>query len=302
MGLLFGAHGVRAALGAVPQARLLDHAAAVFDDADLALDLVLHRGADVAEAVHILNFGLGAELFGIFEHHADVGVAAQRTFLHVAVRNARVEQDFFQLGEVLEHFVSGAQVGLGDDFYQRCAAAVEIDVGACGGVGEAIVETLAGVFFHVQARDADPLVVAIRVGDDEEAVLGDGLVELRNLVALGTVRIEVILARKDAGLANLAVDSLRGKHGELYCLLVEHGQRARQAEAGGAGVRVRLAAVLVAATAESLGPRKQLNVDLEANDGLILGEDFGRESGYGWHTFMITIQSCLLKIARGTRT
>ncbi len=24
-------------------------------------------------------------------------------------------------------------------------------------------------------------------------------------------------------------------------------------------------------------------MDLESDDGLILGEDFGRESGYGWH-------------------
>ena len=63
VGLFFGAHGVRAALGAVPEARLLHDAAAVFDDADLALDLVLDRGADVAEAVDVFDFGLGAELF-----------------------------------------------------------------------------------------------------------------------------------------------------------------------------------------------------------------------------------------------
>ena len=62
VGLLLGAHGVGAAFGVVPEARLLDDAAAVFDDADLALDLVLDGGADVAEAVDVLDFGLGAEL------------------------------------------------------------------------------------------------------------------------------------------------------------------------------------------------------------------------------------------------
>ena len=60
--LLLRAHGVGAALGVVPEARLLHHAAALFQHADLALDLILQRRANVAEAVDVLDLGLGAEL------------------------------------------------------------------------------------------------------------------------------------------------------------------------------------------------------------------------------------------------
>ena len=68
VGLLFAAHGEGAALGVVPEARLLHDAAAVFEDADLALDFVLERGADVAEAVYVFYFGLGAVLLVGLEH------------------------------------------------------------------------------------------------------------------------------------------------------------------------------------------------------------------------------------------
>ena len=126
-------------------------------DLDLAFDLVLDCGADVAEAVDVLDFGLRSVLRCSLEHDADVGVAAQAAFFHVAVADAGVEQDFLEPREVVEDLVGRAQVGLRDDFNQRRAAAVEVDVGARGGVGKAVVEALAGVFFHVQTRDADGL-------------------------------------------------------------------------------------------------------------------------------------------------
>jgi len=151
---------------------------ALFQRRDLAGYFILQRGADVAEGVYVLDFGLGAVLRGALEHDAYVGVAAEGTFFHVAVGDAGVEEDFFELGEVLEGLVGGTEVGLGDDLDQRRAAAVEVDVGAGGGVGKAVVEALAGVLFHVQAGDADAFGRTDRVGDDDHAVLGDGLVEL----------------------------------------------------------------------------------------------------------------------------
>ena len=298
VGLLLAAHGIGAALGVVPQARLLHDAAAVFEDADLALDLVLQRSADVAEAVDVLDFGLGAVLRCALQHDADVRIAAQGTLFHVAVGDAGIEQDFLELGEVLEGLVGCAEVGLGDDLDQRRAAAVEVDVGARGGVGKAVVEALAGVLFHVQARDADALrdrlAGHVECGHDDHAVFGDGLVELRDLVALGRVGIEVVLAGEDAGLANLAADGLRREHRELDGLLVEQGQRAGQAEADGADVGVGFAAVLVLAAAEGLGFGEQLDVDLQADDGLVLGEDFRRECEGCGHALILSTLSALI--------
>ena len=116
MGLLLGAHGIGAALGGVPGAALLDHAPAGLEDFDLALDFVFEGGADEAETVDVLDFGLGAEFVRALEADADVGVAAQRTLLHVAVGDAGVEKDLLETGEVLEGLVCSANVGLGDDF------------------------------------------------------------------------------------------------------------------------------------------------------------------------------------------
>ena len=62
-----------------------------------------------------------------------------------------------------------------------------------------------------------------RLRGREQAVLGDGLVELGDLVALGVVGVEVVLAGEDAGLADLAVDGFGGEHGELDRLALSTG-------------------------------------------------------------------------------
>ena len=139
--------------------------AAGFEDVDLASDFVFQRFADEAEGIHVLDFGLGAEFFLAARAHADVGVTAQRTFLHVAVADAGVEDDFFQAGQVFVGFVGRGEVGLADDFDQRDAGAVEIDGGGFARasepseVAEAFVQAFAGVFFEVNAGDADFFVL-----------------------------------------------------------------------------------------------------------------------------------------------
>ena len=119
-------------------------------------------------------------------------------------------------------------------------------------------------------------------GHVDPAMLGQRLVELRNLIALGQVGIEVILAGEDGALAHLAVDGQRGQRGELDGLLIQHRQRAGQSQADRADVGVGRRAEMIGATAEGLGRGEQLHVDLEADDGLVFGHDFRRKSG-GWH-------------------
>ena len=115
------------------------------------------------------------------------------------------------------------------------------------------------------------------VGHVDPAVLGNGLVELRDLVALGQVGIEVVFARKDGALAHLAVEGERGERGKLDSLGIEHRQRARQPQAHRADVGVGRRAKMIGATAEGLGSGEQLHVDFESDDGLVLGQDFGRK-------------------------
>ena len=56
-----------------------------------------------------------------------VGVTAQVTLLHIRLRDAQPAQQLAQAGEILSGFVRRAQVGAGDHFDQRHAAAIEID-------------------------------------------------------------------------------------------------------------------------------------------------------------------------------
>ena len=278
------AHRVGAAFGGVVEAGLLLDACAGFDDFDLALDLVVDSVADVAEAVDVFNFGLGTVLRRSLAHDRDVGVAAEGALFHVAVGDAGVEEDFLEAGEVLVGLVGGAEVGLGDDFDEGCAAAVEVDVGAGRRVGEAVVDGLAGVLFHVEAGNADATDTAAGgevAGDVEVAVFCEGLVELGDLVALGRVGVEVVLAGKDAGGVDGAIDRGGGEGRELHRLAVEDGERTGQAETDGAGVGVGVAAVAVDAAAERLGIGEELDVDFKADDGLVLVSDLWWEHGRG---------------------
>ena len=77
MRLLFRTHAVSLAFVGVVEARLLRDLAAAFDDLDLALDFVVHRVADEAEGVHVLDFGLGAEL--LLSDRPTLTLASQRS-------------------------------------------------------------------------------------------------------------------------------------------------------------------------------------------------------------------------------
>ena len=106
-------------------------------------------------------------------------------------------------------------------------------------------------------------------------MLGDGLVELGDLVALGQVGIEVVLAGEDGALADFTTQGQGGQGSELDRLFVEHRESARQSQADGADIGVGSGAELVGATAECLGGGEQLDVDLESYDGLVLGQNLG---------------------------
>ena len=113
------------------------------------------------------------------------------------------DEDLAQAAEELAGLGRRAQVGLGHDLEQRHAAAIEIEVGAPIGISKAFVQGLARVLLEMRAGDADPardpshLVLDAAAGRNRPLVLG-------NLVALGQVGIEVVLAREDRDRVDLA--------------------------------------------------------------------------------------------------
>ena len=108
---------------------------------------------------------------------------------------------------------------------------------------------LASVLFHVDAGEADALVLTVH-GDLDIAVLSDRQIVLGDLVGLGEVRVEIILAVELAELRNRAVGGQPGLDGVFQHLFVQDRQRPRQAEADWANVAVWRAAKGRGAVAE----------------------------------------------------
>ena len=81
------------------------------------------------------------------------------------------------------------------------------------------MQAFAGIFFEVDAGDADFLFAAL-AGDLDETKLGEWLVVLRDLVSLGQVGIEIILAGEDRGFVDAAVQGHGCQRGEFDRFLV----------------------------------------------------------------------------------
>ena len=273
------AHRLGAPRGDVPQARFLRDRAARFDRADLPLDFVFERVRQIAERIQILHFGLRPEFRRAAQPHAHVGVAAQRAFLHVAVAHFRVFEDLLQRVEVRVGLGGRAQVRLGNDFDQRDAAAVEIDVAPAVGIGKAFVQALARVVFHVQPRDADALFLALDFDLDPARQRQRQLVH-RNLVALRQIGIKVVLARKARARLNRAVDRQRRAQRQLQRPLVQHRQRPRQPQAHGTRIRIRRRAEFRRAAAKRLRQRVELRVHLEPDHSFVARHHLGRHAGH----------------------
>ena len=246
---------------------LLDHAAAV-QHIGLALGLVGDGAAHGAQAVEVLHLDLGAELAagGLLRRaHADIGLAAQRALLHVAAVDAQVAQDRAQLCQEGVGLVGAGDVGLGDDLHQGHSGPVQVDQRM-----QARVRVLARVLFQVGAVDADAFDAAVGQLDLDPAVAAEGQLVLGDLIALGQVRVVVVLAREDRGLRDFAVERQPRADRCFDRGAVAHRQRAGQTQADRAGVRIgRRALVVGAAAAEHLRLRQQLRVDFHAHDDVV---------------------------------
>ena len=70
------------------------------------------------------------------------------TFLHVAIADADPDDEAMQRARVRHRLLSPAQIGLGDDFEERRAGAVQVNTTHAA---KHVVQRLAGVFLEVRA-------------------------------------------------------------------------------------------------------------------------------------------------------
>ena len=169
----------------------------------------------------------------------------------------------------------GAEDGPGDDLDQRHAGPVVVDDGVVGPVDASRrpdVGQFAGVLLHVSTFDLDHETLPVDLQIDP-AVEGDRFVVLGGLEVLGHVRVEVVLPREPAPRRDPAperqADADRGFDG----FRVDHGKRARQAEAHGAGLGVRFRPELGGAAAEHLRFRVEFDVHLQPERRVVVLDD-----------------------------
>jgi hypothetical protein len=161
---------------------------------------------------------------------------------------------------------------------QRHAGAVQVHVGLGG---RSVVNRLAGVFLHVDAGDPDPPGPLSVHLDLDPASGREGLLVLRDLIALGKVGIEVVLASEDRARMHLAVGREPGANGVLHRHSIQDRQRTREREADRAGVVVGIIAVADGAGAEELRPGAKMNVHLESDHRFVVGMHVAAHRGSG---------------------
>ena len=168
-----------------------------------------------------------------------------------------------QLFRVGHGLGAGAHVGLGHDLQQRRAGAVQVD--AAHAV-KLFVQALARVFLQVRAHQAHRLLL---VAQEEAhlAALHHRDFELADLVALGQIGVEVVLAGELVHGTDGAVGGQGHLHGILHHCFVQHRQNAWHAEAHRAGIGVGRVAEGRGAAAENLALGFELGMDLKADDG-----------------------------------
>ena len=130
---------------------------------------------------------------------------------------------------------------------------------------EVFVQALAGVLFHMGASHAYHLLLLAHQ-DFQLAVLDNRQVHLADLVALGEVRIEVVLAREHVFLVDLGVQRQAQADGLVHRGLVQHRQHAGEGQFHRGGLSVRLGAEGGAGAGENLGDGIELHMHLDTDD------------------------------------
>ena len=163
--------------------------------ARLALDLERDRPLHRPERVHVLDLDPRPERLLAARPERDVGLDPHLAALHVRVAGADRAQQQLELLRVAARLLGRADVRLGDDLHQRRARPVEVDQRRPPAVGadRVAVHELGRVLLEVRARDVHR-ERAVRGLDREPAGRRERDVVLADLVALGQVRIEVVLA------------------------------------------------------------------------------------------------------------
>ena len=170
-----------------------------------------------------------------------------------------------QLFGVGHGLFAGAHVGLGHNFQQRRARAVQVNAGLAD---EVFMQGFACVFFQVRAHQADRFFLLIQEELNRTTHHHRDL-KLTDLVALGQVGVEVVFAREDAARRDSRANRQTELNGPFHRTLVHHRQRARQRQIHRAGLGIGLGSKRGRCATEDFAVGRELGVSFEADDDFV---------------------------------
>ncbi len=116
------------------------------------------------------------------------------------------------------------------------------------------------------------------IGDDDLALADDRILELRDLVALRQIRIEIVLAIEDRAVVDLRLQAKTGAHGLLDAFLVDDGQHAGHGGIDQRHIGVRRIAERRRCSGKQLGLACHLGMDFHADDHFPVAGGAGNDS------------------------
>jgi hypothetical protein len=174
-------------------------------------------------------------------------------------------------------------IGLGNNFQQRRAGAVQIDARHAV---EVLVQRLACIFLEVSARQPYRLQVGLTAfglyDEAEAAALHYRNLVLADLVALRQVRIEVILAREHAARRDRGADRESKTDRALDRAAVQYRQGAGQRNVDDARLRVGRGAERGRGARKNLAHRRELGMRLQTDYHFPCHRGLHSVQRFGW--------------------
>ena len=273
LGFLLAPHGLGHPPRLVVEAGFLHELPSGGQDFALAPLLVFERPLEEPERVQVLQLHLDPVVGFAAPPDRNVAVHPQVALLHVGIGYAAIDDPAPQLARVGARLGRRTHVRVAHDLDEGHPGAVEVHPAAAVRSGEPLVDQLSGVLLDLDPVDPDGAFhrLAVRPGiqpDVDRPRFRQRKLVLRDLVALGKVRIEVVLPLEDRLLVDLAVEREPREDRQFHRSPVGHRKRPGQPVTDRTQMGVRRRTELVRAPAEQFRPGVELDVHLQPDDGL----------------------------------
>ena len=127
------------------------------------------------------------------------------------------------------------------------------------------MEALAGILLKMKALDANLEGILLEI-DDDDALADDGVLVLRNLVALRQIGIEVVLPVEHRMMIDLRLEAEACADRLRHALLIDDRKHARHRRVDEAHMAVRFAAESRRRAREKFRVRQHLRMHFQADD------------------------------------